>query len=101
VFAGIIPNTLLTVEGSARTLTWVDVIPSTGDMVGRDRGESEVSDGRGVKVVGNVAVMMNGACVGLAVSRIPKLQLVLKKMSRVNAAIDILMDTAGFYRLSY
>src|SRR5687767_12490022 len=46
---GIIPSTLLDVDGSARTLTWVEVIPSTGGTVSWIEGEdSAVSDGRGM-----------------------------------------------------
>jgi hypothetical protein len=43
--------------------------------------------------------MINGPCVGITVSGIPELQLVLNTLRRANQAIDILMDTGGFYRL--
>lgn len=58
-----IPSTSLTVDGSARTLIWVDAIPSmevARGAIGVERGGGGVSDGGGVSVGGNVAVKMNG-----------------------------------------
>jgi hypothetical protein len=53
------PNTSLAVDGSVRTLIWVDVIPSTGVTVGVSAAGSGsgVSKGLAVAEGGNVAVM--------------------------------------------
>jgi len=64
------PSTALAVDGSARTLSCVDEIPSTGATVGVGGGGSGVSVGGVVRVGGNVAVRMRGVaeavCVGPA-----------------------------------
>ena len=63
------PSTALAVDGSARTLSCVDEIPSTGATVGVGGG-SGVSVGGAVRVGCNVGVRMRGVaeavCVGLA-----------------------------------
>ena len=60
------PRTVLTVDGSARTLTCVDVIPSTGTSVGVGGAGRGVSVGCGVIDGGRIAVSKAG--VGEAVS---------------------------------
>ena len=55
-----IPKTLPTVDGSERTLTWVDVVPTTGAAVGWGRGGSGVCDGAGVEEAGKVKVVNAG-----------------------------------------
>jgi hypothetical protein len=58
--AGMIPITLLFVDGSARTLTWVVVVPSTGGRVGTGLGGSGVCVACGVDKAGSVAVGNSG-----------------------------------------
>src|SRR5688500_14527284 len=67
---GIVPSTLLAVDGSARTLTCVEVIPSTGGTVGWLEGEggSGVSDGRGMGEAVNVDVAINATGEGIPCS---------------------------------
>lgn len=60
VFGKIIPSTSLAVDGSARTLTCVEVIPSTGVVVGVDRGGRGVPVGSGDSVGNGVSVRMKG-----------------------------------------
>jgi|SoiMetStandDraft_2_1073263.scaffolds.fasta_scaffold974950_1 hypothetical protein len=60
VFGKIIPSTVLAVDGSARTLTCVDVIPSTGATVGEGGGGSKVSVGGEGRVGDRVALESNG-----------------------------------------
>jgi len=64
------PSTVLAVDGSARTLSCVDEIPSAGATVGVGGGGSGVSVGRAVSVGCNVVVRKRGVaeavCVGLA-----------------------------------
>ena len=58
-----IPSTSPAVDGCARTLIWVDVVPSTGVALGAisvGRGGSGVSEGGGVNDGGNVTVTMKG-----------------------------------------
>jgi hypothetical protein len=59
------PSTSLAVDGSARAFNCVEVIPSTGIIVGRGVGGSAVSLGRIVDVAGSVAVYTGG--LGVAV----------------------------------
>ena len=61
-----IPRTSLPVDGSERTLIWVEAIPSTRAIVAVGRGGSGVCDGSGVSVSGNVEVMIVN--VGVVVS---------------------------------
>jgi hypothetical protein len=63
---GMMPRTVLTVDGSARTLTCVEVIPSTGANVGVGGDGSGVSVDCGVIDEERVAVSRTG--VGEAVS---------------------------------
>ena len=58
MFGKIIPSTSLAVEGSSRTLTWVDVIPSTGATVGVVGGGRGVCVGCGVRVGDRVGAGM-------------------------------------------
>ena len=59
-----IPKTLLAVEGSVRTLIWVDVVPSTGATVGCGGGGRGVSVTKEAKVTGNVEVIGKAGAVG-------------------------------------
>lgn len=95
VFGGIIPSTLLAVDGSARTLIWVDVVPSTGATVGAGGGGSGVSDGTWVRVTGNVDVTGAAVAVDIISLRIGAPQAVLKKTTALKTTIEGLMDTAG------
>ena len=50
------PSTSPDVDGCARTLIWVDAVPSTGTTVGVGGFGIGVSDGTGVNVGSSVAV---------------------------------------------
>jgi hypothetical protein len=100
VFAGMIPSTSLAVDGSRRTLTWVDVVPSTGAVVGCGGGGRGVSLGRDVAAGCNVAVMGSEAGEGVDSSRMLESQPTLRKAKTINAAMANRIGTAGFYRLS-
>jgi len=93
---------VLAVEGSARTLIWVEVVPSTGIIVGAGGGVT-VSVGAGGRVAGSVKVITGG--VGVDIGFSPSLNLglqpVYKKIRRVKITLENRMDTIGFYRLSY
>jgi hypothetical protein len=58
-----IPITPAAVDGSDRTLTCVDAVPSTGAIVGWGGGGDGVPLGMRVSVGGNVTVMVNGVTV--------------------------------------
>jgi len=64
-----IPSTFPAVDGSARTLICVDVVPSTGAIVGWGGGGSGVSEGRGVKVGDRIEVTGNAVGEGAMISR--------------------------------
>ena len=100
VFAGIIPSTGLAVDGSRRTLIWVEVIPSTGGTVGWGEAGSEVCNGAGIIVPGSVEVMTGGVWVGIISPGMREVQLVLR-IRITMAMLEKRMDTAGFYRLSH
>jgi hypothetical protein len=95
VFAGIIPSTLLAVDGSARTLTWVDVIPSTGTIVGCRGGVRGVSVGIWAGFAGNVEGTSSGVAEGTFTSRIWASQPAIKKTRIMEAAVENLSGTAG------
>ena len=98
VFAGMIPSTVPAVDGSARTLIWVEVIPSTGETIGWGEGESGVSDEAVVIVPGSVEVITGNIWVGVISPWTPEAQLMLR--IRITMAIpEKRMDTEGFYRL--
>jgi len=54
------PSTSLAVDGSARTLSCVDAIPSIGRLVGTAGGGGNVGSGGDVSVAGSVAVIKAG-----------------------------------------
>ena len=60
------PNTLLAVNGSRRTLTWVVVIPSTGAIVGEGESGRGVSD-EGTLTEGAGIVDVKAKIVGVGV----------------------------------
>jgi hypothetical protein len=93
--AGITPNTLLTVDGSLRTLTWVDVIPST--RAGGDAGEvgSGVSVEADSREVGRVDVTGNGVLVGVIPPCMLEPQPVLKSVNAMKTAANR-MNTVEF-----
>jgi hypothetical protein len=93
--AGITPNTLLTVDGSLRTLTWVDVIPSTRVSVAGGEGGSEVSVGDGSRDVGRVDVTANEVLVGVVPPCVLEPHPVLKSVKASKAAANR-MDTVEF-----
>src|SRR5215211_7025216 len=100
VFAGMIPSTVPAVDGSARTLIWVEVIPSTGETIGWGEGESGGSDGTSVIVADSVDVMTGEEWVGVVSPWTAEAQLVLR--IRIKMTIrEKRMDTAEFYRLSH
>jgi hypothetical protein len=66
VLGGMIPSTLPIVDGSERTLIWVDDVPSTGASVGWRGGGSGVSVGARVSGGGNVE--LRTTIVGVAVA---------------------------------
>ena len=95
-----IPSTVPAVDGSARTLIWVEVIPSTGETIGWGEGESGGSDGTSVIVADSVDVMTGEEWVGVVSPWTPEAQLVLR--IRIKMTIrEKRMDTAEFYRLSH
>jgi len=93
-----IPSTLLTVEGSARTLIWVDVTPSTGTCaaVGCEGSGAVVSEGAGVWVAGNIEVTMIAVGVNIVSSLRLKTQPVLKKTKTMITMPEERMDTGRF-----
>jgi len=95
ISAGITPNTLLAVDGSLRTLTWVDVIPSTRVSVAGGEGSSGVSIGVGSREVGRVDVTANGVLVGVVPPCVLELHPVLKSDKARKAAANR-MDTVEF-----
>ena len=99
VLAGMIPKIWLAVEGSARTLTSVVVVPSTGIIVGAGGGVA-VSVGMGGKVAGSVKVMMGDVGVEIGPSLKVVLQPVYKKIKRVKITLGNRIGTIRFYRLS-
>jgi hypothetical protein len=101
VFGGIIPSTLLAVEGSARTLTWVEVNPSTGVTVGWEGGARAVSEGACVRVAGIVEVLINGGWEGVASTRVSTPQPVLNKPRAMKTTVGIRIGTLRLYRLSH
>jgi hypothetical protein len=104
VFAGMIPSTLLAVDGSARTLIWVDVIPSTAcTAVGCAGSGVSVGEGLGVSgtVTGSVEVMIKGVGVNVVSSLNLELQPVYKRIKTVKITLENRMDTVRFYRLSH
>jgi hypothetical protein len=96
--AGIIPSTLLDVEGSARTLTWVEVIPSTGIWVvgAKVVGGAAVSDGSGVCVAVAAEVLTRSVGVDIGSSLDGVLQPVYKRINRVKITLENRIDTEGF-----
>ena len=79
--AGIIPSTLLAVEGSARTFTWVDVMPSTRTIVGAGEGACGLSETTGVADARSAGVPANGEMVGVNPPAVPEPQPVLRSVS--------------------
>jgi hypothetical protein len=59
------PNTSLAVEGSRRTLIWVEVMPSIGTEVGSAGVGSGVVEGRGAAEDGSVDVPGGGVIAGV------------------------------------
>src|SRR5512132_586092 len=78
-----IPKTLLAVDGSARTLIWVDVVPSTGATVGCGGGGRGVSVTLGLKVTGSVEVTSKAPAVGASCLFDPGAQLLKSKIKRM------------------
>src|ERR687887_379952 len=103
MFTATIPSTLLAVEGSERTLTWVEVIPSTGVCVavGCAAGGVIVPVGTTVCVLGSVDVMIKGVRVNCTSSLRLVTQLVLKRTKTARIILTKRMGTAGLYRLSH
>ena len=93
--AGITPNTLLAVDGSLRTLTWVDVIPSTRGRVAGGEGGGGVSVGGDSRAVGRVDVTANGVLVGVVPPCVLEPHPVLKSVNASKAAANR-MDTVEF-----
>ena len=95
-----IPSTLLAVEGSARTLIWVEVIPSTGvcAAVGCAGSGVSVCGGTevGVAVDGSVDVMIAGVGVKIVSSLSLELQPVYKRIKTVKITLENRMDTVRF-----
>jgi len=81
------PNVAPLVEGSARTLTCVVVIPSMGVRVEVGGGGSGVSDGGRVGVGGSVAVTRGivgaGCAVGFDPQAAPKIKVASAKINLV------------------
>ena len=82
-------------DGSLRTLTWVDVIPSTGVSVAGGEGGSGVSVGAGSREVGRVDVTGNAVLTGVVPPCVLVLHPVLKSDNARKAAANR-MDTVGF-----
>src|SRR5215212_9604789 len=82
VLAGIIPNTVLAVDGSRRTFTCVDVTPSTGGTVGGGEADRGVSVGEALIVSGNVEGIIGGVSVAVVSFWSPEAQLVLRSRIR-------------------
>ena len=101
--AGMIPRTVLAVEGSARTLSWVEVIPSTGAGVGVGCAASGVTvfEGAGVRVAEVVERLTRGVRVDMVSSLVLDLQPVYKRIETVKITLENRLVTLGFYRLSY
>jgi hypothetical protein len=92
----------LAVEGSARTLTWVEVIPSTGVGVGVGcaTGGVTVFEGAGVRVADGLDGMTRGVGVDMVSSLALDLQPVYKRIKTVKITLENRLVTLGFYRLS-
>ena len=97
VLGGSIPSTFPDVDGSERTLIWVEDVPSTGATVGWGGGGSGVSEGAIVIAGGNVAVLGNAVPVGTA-SFTRTAQLVMST-SRDVLRIVFLKVTGQFYTM--
>jgi hypothetical protein len=95
VLAGIIPNTVLAVEGSRRTLTWSDVTPSTGGTVGGGEGGIGESNPAGVVPAGDVEVMSTEVGAAVISPWTARAQLVLKIKIKM-AILANRRDTTGF-----
>jgi hypothetical protein len=80
------PSKFPDVDGSERTLIWVDEVPSTGATVGGGGSGSGVSEGTGVKVTGNVEVRSNAVEVGTASFTCPA-QLVISSSRELNRIV--------------
>jgi hypothetical protein len=93
--AGITPNTLLAVDGSLRTFTWVDVIPSTRVRVAGGESGSGVSVGAGSREIGRVDVTANGVLAGVVPPCVLEPHPVLKSVNARKAAANR-MDTVEF-----
>ena len=95
VFAGMMPSTVLAVDGSRRTLSCVEVMPSTGGTVGWGEGGRGVSDGASMVVAGRVEVRTGRVEVGIISPWASEAQLVLRiKMTMARRSKR--MDTIGF-----
>ena len=88
LFVAIIPITSLAVDGSARTFSCVDVIPSTGAIVGLDVGGGGVSSGSGVAVIESVDVAIMCSTVDVLLVGTAPLQLVMNRYAATK--IDLL-----------
>jgi hypothetical protein len=89
------PSTALDVEGSARTLICVDVIPSTGVCVAVGCAGSGVAvcDGTGIWVAGNVKVATRAAGVDIISSLRLELQPVYRRIKTLKITLENRMDT--------
>src|SRR5690349_12316880 len=95
ISAGIIPRTVPEVEGSARTLTCVDVIPSTGAAVGCDAGGAGVWEGAEGGETGSVDVSRNSVLVGVISLWTLDAHPALRRVRPTKTALKR-MDTGGF-----
>ena len=82
-------------DGSSRTLTCVEVIPSTGATVGKleGGGGGGVSDGREVSVGADVDVTMNAVGEGVSCSRILTPHAAPERVRMANRISKSLRDT--------
>ena len=90
---------MLEVEGSARTLIWVEVIPSTGvarSAVGCAGIGVPISEGEGVWVAVAVKVIEKVVGVTIVSSLNLELQPVYKKIKTVQITLENRMDTTRF-----
>lgn len=90
------PSTALDVDGSARTLTCVEVMPSTGICVavGWAGGGGTVSERTGVCVAEDVAVLTRAAGVDITASLRSELQPVYRRIKTLKITLENRIDTA-------
>ena len=92
------PSILLAVEGSARTLIWLEVTPSTNACAVADGARSGVSVAIGieVRVAGEVEVTIREVGVPIVSSLRLELQPVYKSIKRMQITLENRIDTTRF-----